>query len=233
MRNVANAKRPKVPPGPIGVILLCAGVSRTMNAYGSKSLLKIDGQSIINYQISTIRNSMNADITCVVGFEKKRVIQDLPDDIRIVENENYLKSSINRSIALALRTILHKRLLIIHGDILFNESCLTDLVNQSAVLYDDQKRFKYDKIGVLVQHNKAINFAYGLDSKWAQIVYLHDKELDLFRQECLSTEDSQLNTHEILNKVVDAGGTIAAIQPKFAKIIEINSVHNIKNFRTQ
>ncbi len=234
MRNVVSSKKQSDFEDTMSVCILAAGVSRTMSNYGNKSLLEIEqGKNLINYQIATVRAKFPhvQDIWCVLGADKARIVPTLDNKVRLIENTNYDKNGANKSISLLLDAVVCESLLLIHGDMLFNEHTLGEIGGQSCVIYDDKNRIQQEKVSVMVVDKKVENLTYGLDKKWGQIAYFMGAELNMLRLVAREQEENVLPTFEMINQVIERGGKFGASQPANMHITEINSYRNIRNFK--
>jgi len=207
------------------VIIVAAGAGKRMKSYGSKSLLQLeDGRTLLRKQLDTIRLSLNKpEIITVLGFDAEKIFKTLPDGIRAVENEHYLNTGVARSILMGLRASTAKKNIIVYGDLLFNKATLKNLPNESCVIIDSTNRMHRNEVGIVLDNNYAVHFDFGLSPKWCSIVQLVGRELELFKSIALSNDKKRLSGHEILNHIIDKGGSFKSYEPKKMKILEIDS----------
>jgi len=205
-----------------------------MKSYGNKSLIKVDGETLLLKQIRTIRDKFPqiAEIVVVAGYETDKVVRTLSqtqENIKIVENELYLENNAMRSLSMGLRVCLTNNIIVIHGDILFDKNSL-DFSTFSTIPLDNHKRILDDKVGSTVDNDKnVIALDYGLPSMWAQIAFLTGKELSLVRKICVHREWDNFTTHEILNKAISQGGKIKTFELKKEAILkELNAASDIE-----
>jgi bifunctional N-acetylglucosamine-1-phosphate-uridyltransferase/glucosamine-1-phosphate-acetyltransferase GlmU-like protein len=194
----------------LSVIIPAASPGKRMKTYGPRCLLNINGRTILTQQIELVRkNFPGCQIFVVGGFEIERVKKFIDKDINLINNKIYT-------------------VLIIHGDLLFNNNTLTNLpLQKSFALIDSKKMIKKEEIGVIVQNDSIYNFEYGLPTKWGQIVFLTGNELELFEDIILHPRIKRHYLFEILNKMLDRGGELKAIEPEGMKIAEIDSSKDI------
>tara|TARA_B100001146_G_C15757552_1_gene254394 strand:+ start:16 stop:438 length:423 start_codon:yes stop_codon:yes gene_type:complete len=122
-------------------------------------------------------------------------------------------------------------ILIISGDLIFNEYALNSVANEgSCVIIDSNNRISDDEIGVSTNSGRVLNFAYGLDSKWCGIVFLQEKELQLAKNFC-TRDRSKMCSFEMLNYVINNGGKIRHIEPQNLSITKISSVKDFHALR--
>jgi len=221
---VTTVKRP--PSTPLSVILYCAGQSRRMKSYGVRSLLPINGSTLIDYQIQTIDKMIpDVEIVVCVGYQSKSLIGHLDyinnsrkKRIKIVENENFLETTDARSVQLAYRVTSYKTLLVIAGDILFNDSVL-NLPDTSCIVCG---KMNDDKIGISEHNGLVTRLSFGLENKWAYITKIGHYEKDLL--DCIMMTDVRKKSWaELLNEIIDANGKLQVISPEGMKVREIDS----------
>lgn len=214
----------------VSVVIPAAGLGSRMKSYGPKCLFTTsNGSTILNKIITNVKKVYpHCEIIVAAGFEADKVIETTPAEVRIVENQLYDKTNMVESIRLSLNNAVHNDVIIINGDLIFNVFTLQNLTRHgSCALIDTQNRFQKNEIGVTAVEGNAVHFSYGLPTKWAQIVYLTGKELDLFKTFCNDRENNKRYTFEILNMVIEHGGCILADEPKGMQITEVDSIKDI------
>ncbi len=106
-----------------------------------KALLPVGSQSnttILEFQVSALRNLGVKEILVVVGHGKERVFSRLGDQVRYVENPRYLTTNSIYSFFLAMDG-MGDDVLILNGDVLFHPEVVERLLHSShqAVLSVD------------------------------------------------------------------------------------------------
>jgi choline kinase len=213
------------------IILPCAGNGRRMKSHGPKSLIQIEGEiTVIQKQLKILLGQFpKAEVIVIVGFQADKLIKHLPKNVKIVENEFFEDTSSVRSLALALRVASNTRLLIINGDIIFNNNTIKNLVgNESIVVVDSHNQIAKDKVGVNVIDSYAAHFAYGFQKKWAQIAYITNGEFPIFYNMCCDKDRKRVFIFEIFNNMIDKGAKLKCFEPKTMKVIEIDSFKDIQ-----
>ncbi len=216
--------------GDTTAIILSAGAGYRMKSYGPKCLLKAtNDKTIIEHQISVIDFCFpKSEIITVLGFECDKVLKFIPNRTRVVENQLYEDTNTAESLRLALNNGVKNSVLVIHGDLIFNKEALTQCdFRHSFAIIDSGKQLRPSEIGVVTSENEITRFGYGLDTKWAQIVFLKDKELKILKSICKNREKNRLYTFEILNEVLDSGGNIRLVEPDNMKIIDVDSSRDL------
>jgi choline kinase len=211
------------------IIIPAAGMGRRMKSYGPKSLIDLgNGQSVINRQISLLnRKFPKAKIVVVVGFEKEKIISALPPDVSFLVNPIYATTNVSYSINLALNYYQPKKVLLVYGDLVFNEATLDFALDKSFIIVDSKQQIRDSEVGVTVVNGEVSQMSYGLTTKWAHIAYLDGKELSIF----IDNFTKQLQRYygfEMLNIILNNGGSLQAIEPENMRIVEIDSSKDIK-----
>jgi len=212
----------------ISVAILSAGIGSRIKSYEPRSLLKINDSILIDHQINVI-NSCFADpeIIGVFGYNCQRIVKKLDSSIRVVENQLYDETNVSESLRLAFNNMNKRAFLIMHGDLIFNKQTIYEPnYNKSFIIIDTQNHIESKEVGVTVVNNKATIFSYGLDVKWCQMAFVTGKELRIMRQIFNKFENSskKMLSFEILNKIIENGGTFECHEPHGMKIMEIDRI---------
>ena len=149
--------------------------------------------------------------------------------MRIIENQLYESTNIVESIRLAMNNSVYDHVLIVYGDLIFNIDTIKEVTsNGSCIVVDSKNRFKDEEAGVTIVDGMATNFSYGLETKWAHIIYLEGEELNIFQSLCLDRRRNKMYPFELFNIILNRGGSIKAIEPKNMIIREINSLRDLQ-----
>jgi choline kinase len=216
------------------VIIPAAGIGRRMKSYGPKSLIKIGNSTIIKNQISLLQTYIpDVNIVLVCGFKAERLMNETPDYILKIENERYAQTNVVRSIGMGLRVAGHSsRVIVVYGDLVFNSEAIKNIsLNQSCIVVTDQGMGEEEVGCVMDRHHILTNLMYDLPSKWGQIAFFKNKELDLLKQMCWDDKNSTKFGFEIINQIVDKGGQFKCIHNDKIKIIDIDSSKDIQKAR--
>lgn len=209
----------------LDVIILAAGFGK-MKTHGSRSLLDIKSEKLGQRQVRIIRECYpNANIIYGVGFQADKVIDSLPQNIRFIENTEYETTSPIRTLSLCLRAALNPNVLLIMGDLVFNNEYVADLFTPSSRIVCDSNSFKQQEIGVnSFEDNLATLFAFNLPKKWGQVGFFTHQELFLLKKFVHNREHSQCCMFESLNYIIDNGGQIFTKHNDHGSVLEIDSV---------
>lgn len=229
VRNVvpikSNAK------GAYSVIIVAAGAGNRVRSLGSRSLIQITPkQTVLDRQISHINDALpNNEIILITGFDSERVMKAAPSNIIKIENERYEETNIVRSIAIGLHAARHPNVVIIHGDLVFSHETLkyAGFGNRSALIVSNSQEKRQDKIGCIIDGGNIEHMLYDLPNQWAEIMYLTGKELNLFSSIAKRKDKEKLLDFEVINSVIEKGGTFIPITPHKMVTIDIDSSKDI------
>ena len=231
-RNITSAKRKYQPSNSeLSIIIPAAGMGYRMKSYGPKCLINIyEDKTIIERQIEILWSIYpKAEILVCVGFEAEKVRKSLERyPVRFIYNPLHEKSNVLYSLGLAAQATISKEILIVYGDLIFNEHAVRNLRGDSKVVVDCCGQMGKNEVGLIFNDKSITNFAYGLDSKWAQIAYLTEKELNIFKSISCKEQSSQWLGYEALNYIIDNGGSLQYTRPKLMKIFEIDTPKDLE-----
>ena len=129
------------------VIILAAGQGtrlRPLTDDCPKCMVEVNGKSIIERQLDTMRNCgiKDSDITIVTGYRGDRIVELLAEtDISIIENPAYETTNMVCSLMCAEGVLTKSEdVLVSYGDIIYNEGILDKILSSysdSSVVVDD------------------------------------------------------------------------------------------------
>lgn len=213
----------------IDVIIPAAGFGRRMKCYGPKALIQIDSHNtIISRQLNLIQQFFNINnIILVCGFKATKLMDATPDSIMKIENENFENTNVVRSLGMGLR-LVQKDVLIVYGDLVFNESCLKHVDLTKSCMLTGQHLMTKNEVGCVVTQGLVQNMMYGLDDKWGQIAFFTGYELKLLKKMCWSPRNYRLFGFEVINKIINSGGNMHSYSPEDAKVFDIDTIKDLK-----
>lgn len=222
MRNTTEAIRKKKG---LSIIIPAAGLGSRMKSYGPKPLLKIKNKSLISRQIDILKNSFhNPEIILVCGFEANNVMDNTPKSIIKIENENYDSTNVSRSIAMGLRASTRDKVLVVYGDLVFNKETFNDVNLEATSLFIDKSGLMTkDEVGCNISSEKVQYLIPDIENKWAQIVYLKGKELDIFTSCVYDRGNDNKFGFEIINKCIELGARFETLSPKNMKVTDVDT----------
>ena len=157
-------------------IIVSAGVGSRLGELTDntpKSLIDVNGQSILGRQISTFKKLGIFDITVIIGPHVEKYSFE---NISFIHDKNYLSHDILSSLMLS-RSIMHEDLIISYGDVIFDEQILQPLINFKGSIglgidfdweknYDGQRQgLKDEATTVQIKNNVCIKIIDGKEYK--------------------------------------------------------------------
>jgi len=231
-RHTVNIKKTKKKKeNTMSVVILAAGLGKKIKSYEPRSLLKINNDFLLSHQIKNFKNYFkDPEIITVVGCHANKIIKKFNGQTRFVENQIYDQTNSCESLRLAFNNITSERFMFIHGDVLFNMSTLKVDYSKSFVIKDANNQLKDNEIGLTSIENNLSILSYGLEEKWAQIAYFTGKEYHLLKTifNKFQDKDKKKLSFEIINEIVNMGGSFTCHSPEKMSIIEIDRIKDIK-----
>jgi hypothetical protein len=127
-----------------------------------------------------------------------------------------------------MSTCLTKKTMLICGDLVFNSDFLACLPSTgSAVIIDENRSQRSAGVGCNIDSGSVEHFTYGVWPKWGHAAILEGRELDLFKRVAAMDRCYRWFSYEVLNSVLQKGGTLAASYPDTASLIEVDSIHDV------
>ena len=231
-RNITSAKKQIfASTSELSIVIPAAGMGRRMKSYGPKALINIyDDTTLIERQLELLWSVYpKSEIFVVVGFEAEKIRKRLSSyPVRFICNPLHETTNVLYSIGLAMQAIISNEVIIVYGDLIFNEAAIANLRGSSKVVIDNKGFLKKREVGAITQNKKVTNFSFGLEEKWGQIAYLTGNELDLFKEISIKKETSNWFGYEGLNYVLDKGGKIQCMTPSLMKLFEIDVAKDLE-----
>jgi choline kinase len=217
------------PNNNLDIIVLAAGAGKMTNC-GPRSLLDIKNEKLGQRQVRIIRECYpNANIIYGLGFQADKVIDSLPQNIMFVENMEYESTSQVRTLAMCLRVSLNPCVILIMGDLLFNNEYISDLYAQTSNIIYDTDHFRPQEIGLnSYDDNLATLFAYNLVKKWGQVGFFTGAELYNLRKYVYNKENRTSCMFEALNYIIDNGGKLITKKNNHGFVLEIDGIKDLE-----
>ncbi len=213
------------------VAILSAGIGPRIRSYEPRSLIKIGNKTLLEHQISAIRQCFDhPEIVTVVGCKAEKIIKKMRGNIRIVENQIHAQTNTSESMRLAFNNSMKNNFLFMHGDLYFNASTLKDVdYDKSFVIVDNKNMITEKEVGLTIHNNNATIFSYGLPTKWCQIAYITGKEFKILKNIFNKFDDTQkkMLSFEVLNKMIALGAVFKCYEPSNMSILEIDRIKDL------
>lgn len=232
IRNIASTKLPRK-DSKYSIIIPGAGMGTRMVAYGAKPLIQLSPRrTIIERQLGIIDKVFSKyEVILVTGHESERVMNNTPSHLIKVINPYYENTNVVKSIGIGLRAATTERVVIIYGDLVFNKETLQCPFDLDSMLVISNF-MKKTEVGCILNGNYVEEMFFNYENKWAQILYLTNKELKLFQELSWNPQYERAYGFEIINKVIQHNGKIKTFKPKKSKIIDVDTVKDLKLAKT-
>jgi len=222
-RHVSKIKRADT--GDIGVVLLAYETGQKSKSHTSKYLLSMaNGNSVIEKQSKIISKVFSDNsLYIATGLDCDKIVDKIPKSVRIVENQNFHCTGTAEYIRLVINNSTESSLLIIDGGILFSEDVLLDLDFSNSFILCLEGNNDQQNIGATFSEGYISQLSFGLQNKTYDIIFLKDHELKLAEKICSNRDKNKLLMFEIINFIVNNGGSIQPQIPKkttFLKNVE-------------
>ena len=218
---------------PLQVIILAAGVGTRTKSYEPRCLLKYSGKSIVEHQIQAVNDKFTAsEITIVCGFDYTKIVKRVGKQARVVENQLYETTSNGESLKLGVNNSIIDDILFMHGDLVITPAIFEKInFDKSFLLVDSSNKFEDKEVGVTVVDGKATILSYSLPIKWCQIAFLAPEETAILRKLILRNDFNPkiLLTFEVINRIIESGGSFKCFEVGNSFIKEIDSLKDINN----
>jgi choline kinase len=208
------------------IIIPAAGIGKRMKSHGPKANIKIDEKNtVITRILSIIKKSFGKTETIVVlGFQKEKLLFQ-NNDPKVIVNKDFQNTNVSKSINIGISNSVSKDCLIIYGDIVFNKSIFSNFDFSESFILVEKNSKRTSEVGVNVIDGYAEHFSYGICPKWAHIVFLKEKDKNIFLRISSDVKTDKWFGFEILNRMIDFG---VKLKVKFIEeIVEIDTYLDI------
>jgi NDP-sugar pyrophosphorylase family protein len=214
------------------ILIPAAGIGRRMKSFGPKALIPLKGgERVLTRQLRLLKAAFpSGRFVVVIGFEADRLRRVLPEEVRVVRNEDYDTTNVAHSLCLGLRHC-GGEVLIVYADLVFTGRLTAALAGPGSRVLVRPRPAGPDKVGVSLEGERVLHFAHGLGLPWAQVALLRGRELALFRKAVAAEHRRRHFTHEPLNEVLDAGGEVTAGFVEEGQCVVIDSSADIERAR--
>jgi choline kinase len=215
----------------LSIAILAAGNGNKIKSYEPRSLLKINGVTILDGQLQTIANIFkDVEVISVVGCHANKIIKKFKTKTRIVENQLFDETNSAESLRLAFNNSGRSNFMFVHGDVVFNTNALNVSYTNSFLIIDSKQNIKDHEIGVTMLDGKASILSYGVPIKWGQIAFFTGKEYKILGSilHKFSPQDKKKLSFELINQIIEMGGEFNCYEPSNMKLLEIDRIKDIE-----
>lgn len=218
---------------PVQVIILNAGIGSRTKSYEPRCLLKYNNKTILDNQIEVILDKFpKSEISIVCGYELNKIVKKVDKRARILENQIYDSTNSGESLKLGINNSILDNLMFLHGDLVISLGIFKDInLDKSFILTDSSNKFDEKEVGVTIVNGLASVLSYNLPVKWCQIAYITGSEMNIIRKLLLRQDFNTkfLLTFEIINKIIELGGSFQCYDIGDNFIKEIDNLKDINN----
>jgi choline kinase len=152
---------------PSRAIILAAGNGSRMGALTAdrpKTMLTVDGRTLIDRSLEALRSSGITDVTVVVGYQQQRLRRYLGGRVTFVDNARYRETNSLYSLWLARDAVRHGAV-VMNSDVLVSRELVARLIHapvDDAVLVDNACPLADEEMKVKIWEGFAIDFSKDL-----------------------------------------------------------------------
>lgn len=202
----------------IDIIMIASSYGKRMKSHGPIPLISVKkGLRLIDHQINLLTKNLAIDRMILVACTaNKAVMSAMPSDA--IKIEEVTEGNTSQSINIGLRATKND-VLIFDTDLLFNEEFIKSIdLNNSSIVINDM--MPSGGAGCIYSKRMRLeSMMYDLPNKWANTVFMKQKEIAMARKICES--ESNLFGFELMNKMVDIGANFQCCNNINAKVIDI------------
>jgi len=213
------------------IVIAAAGLGKRMKMSGPKAAIKIsDSETVIERQIRLFKKFFPSyKIVVVIGSAKEKMEKILNNKVEIIINNDFDSSNTAWSIKQAIEKENISNLILCCGDLVFNESMISKIITDfSCVVLDINNIDRSSEVGCNITNCKLNHINYGLNPKWSQIAFLKKEEINILQKILKKSKVKNWFFFELMNKIIDMGGSFFTHIPTNGYMVEIDSQQDIK-----
>lgn len=222
-KNISSTRQKRY-----SIIIPAAGIGSRMKSYGPKCLITLNKtHNVLTRQLRIISETLSDyEIILVGGFQFEKLQRQVPNDVHLVRNNDYLDTNVAHSINLGIKKSIGKSIIVIYGDLVFHKKALEVKFNEkSKVLTSDY--MKEREVGCTEYNGLLEQIFYDLDNKWAQIAYFTKLEKDILIDGAFQNTKSNKFGFELINSIINHEGEFLVEQPNNFKAFDIDTSYDI------
>jgi len=211
-----------------------------------KSLLSVDGETLLARSVRLLRENGIADIGVVVGYRAEMIAEAFESQITCVANPFYRHCNNMGSLWMAREFVGATPFIYLHGDLIYSEKLLADFLEAGGVSHasvdlltsfgpvdDEAMKVRTDSDGRLIESAKGISAA-AAQGEWIGIALMH-RPVELFK-----TLERHLLNHSLLDydtaaftAMASAGEELRCIGSNGEPWVEIDTAEDLESARSQ
>lgn len=219
----------------LNIIIPAAGAGRRMPNGEAPFLVNLGGgHTVLDRQIRLFRNLFpGAETTVILGYKSEDIVEESVLWTTPIFNRWYEETNTLYSVGLGLSQSVHSRVLVAHGDLVFNKDAVSwAAMGESCLLVDSRKQIRGSEVGVSILDDHVVRLGYGLPLKWGQIVLFANRELDLLEEVVANSEYRYHCMFEAINLIIEQGGMFRVVEPPSSQVAEIDTVKDMARARS-
>jgi hypothetical protein len=220
------------------VIILNALPDKKIKSLGNKGLITLDNAYyLIDYQIRFARVLFNnPEIIVVAGFDSKRLKKYIDNhkdyqSIKYIDHIIDNTTNIGTSLRYGMGLVTHNNCFIINSSFVFStkiKSVVSKHFNDSGVLVTKTN----GHIGYTIDNEYLLNCYYDLPHNLLDGMFIHNKDLEIFKNICLNKIDN-LYLFEIINRSIESKIRFKPINITNKDVYTVDSIQNIEKMRNK
>lgn len=221
----------------ITVILVYHSFVKRMKAFGNVAMIPISqNEKLIDRHIRQIKRQIkNYEIIISLGYDANKVQNYIykryrKENVRCIENTRYEVSGVCESLRLAINNTHNDKILIINGNIVYEEKILDKIISSQSITALSGKQFNQTlDIGANIDEDTGsiAQVSYGpINNRWSEIIYLNKAALINEAKKFLAQKDFQNKImYELMNSMIKRN-----INIKYVDVTEnITKITNTQN----
>jgi hypothetical protein len=220
---------------PHSVIILNGLPDKKVKSIGNRCLVQIKkNQNILDYHIQNIRKIFkNPEIILVCAFDSKKIkkyVEQKYSNIIFLEHDIEETTNIGQSLETALKKVSHKNCLIINANHILHTTAIDKIKHSLEDTFILTSTTKCSDIGFIKSKKNQVieNCYYDLPNQLYDILYIKSNQFNIIKD---IKNLSRFYFFEIVNKYIDSGMVIKAVDINPKSITIINSTKNIESIR--
>lgn len=232
-------------------LILAAGRGSRMNTHTDvipKCLLEVNGKTLLEQQINSIKNSGITDIGIITGY-KKDLIETYSSNL--FYNADWQSSNMVSSLACATSWLEKDICIISYSDIFYDKSAIISLINSEsdlAITYDpkwldlwrrrfknpidDAETFRFSReSNLLIEIGNKVNSLDEIQGQYMGLLRITPKgwkEIQSIRTNLSKTDRDKLHMTGTLQKIIENDGLPISVIPYSSNWGEVDTEDDLK-----
>jgi hypothetical protein len=220
----------------VSVLLFGENHGYRMKSYGPISLMPVEGKTLIEKQVETIKASFNNfEIILCAGFEIEKIVNFVKDNFadinfRVVENQVHYNSNCCESARLCINNTNNTKIILCSGGLLLKPEHFNNInLNKSSIITQKENENLGFDIGVINNLENLESLSVGVKGpKWAEILYLSNKKMVKALYSILSNPEYK---NRFMFEAIDKMSFKNSIRIQENILSPIIKINNIKTLR--